>query len=381
MRSSHSWLGGGRHRFGSIVQQRVQALQARAAVADDRDADRDVLADRGGVDVDVHDRGLGGEGVRLAGDPVVEPDPDPQEQVAGAGAHVGGVGAMHAEHPQEERVVSGESPEAHEGGRDRGPGSVRQPRQLFRAAGEDNPASGEDQRAPGLGQQPRCRPKLFRVGLRVGGVGAGRELEGSREPGAGRGDVLGDVHEHGAGTSRAGQVKRLLEDGREVGDVFDEVVVLGAGAGDADDVHLLEGVVADQVSRHLTGEHDDGDRVREGRGDAGHGVRRPRPGGHQADPHLARSPRVAVGGVDGPLLVPDEDVADRRARQFVIDVDHGPSGEPEERVHPFALQHLHQNPGAGHLHGSSPVVSRAKKNRYRLGAGNGFCSARFFRVR
>ena len=77
---------GGRHRFGSIVQQRVQALQARAAVADDRDADRDVLADRGGVDVDVHDRGLGGEGVRLARDPVVEPDPDRQEQVAGAGA-------------------------------------------------------------------------------------------------------------------------------------------------------------------------------------------------------------------------------------------------------------------------------------------------------
>ena len=55
------------------------------------------------------------------------------------------------------------------------------------------------------------------------------------------------------------------------------IVVLGAGAGDARDVALLEGVVADEVRRDLSGEDDDRDGVHVGRGDAGDSVRGPGP--------------------------------------------------------------------------------------------------------
>ncbi len=48
-----------------------------------------------------------------------------------------------------------------------------------------------------------------------------------------------------------------MHDAGEVVDVADEVVVLGAGPGDADRVALLEGVRADEMGRNLAGDADE----------------------------------------------------------------------------------------------------------------------------
>ena len=61
----------------------------------------------------------------------------------------------------------------------------------------------------------------------------------------------------GPGPAAAGDVERLVHHARQVVDVLDQVIVLGAGPGDAGGVGLLEGVVADQVRRHLAGQADD----------------------------------------------------------------------------------------------------------------------------
>ncbi len=109
------------------------------AVAHHRDGHRYVFTDRGGVDVDVDDFGLASEGVGLAGDPVVEPHADGDQKVAVAGAHVGPVGAVHADHAQPEGIGAGKGSQAHQGGRDRGPGFAREFGEGRRGFGQDKP--------------------------------------------------------------------------------------------------------------------------------------------------------------------------------------------------------------------------------------------------
>jgi anti-sigma factor ChrR (cupin superfamily) len=78
-----------------------------------------VLADLGRVDVGVDDLGERREGRQLAGDPVVEPGAEGDEQVGLLQAGDGGDRAVHARHAQVERVAVGEGAAGHQGGHDR----------------------------------------------------------------------------------------------------------------------------------------------------------------------------------------------------------------------------------------------------------------------
>ena len=142
-------------------------------------------------------------------------------------------------------------------------------------------------------------------------------------------------------------MERLLDDPGEVLAVLDQEVVLGRGARDADVVGLLEGVVADQVRRHLAREGDDRDRVHERVLQRRHEVGRRRTRGDQADAGPAGRPGVALGRVPGGRLLADEDVAYAlEVVQDVVDRQHGPAGQAEDEVHAFALQALEQYPRA-----------------------------------
>ena len=100
----------------------------------------------------------------------------------------------------------------------------------------------------------------------------------------------------------------------ELGGVLHQVIVLGAVAGDADGVGLLEGVGADQRGRHLAGDDDHRDRVHQRVGDAGDRVGRAGAGGDEHDAGLAGRARIALRGVGRGLFVADEDVLDRGCR-------------------------------------------------------------------
>ena len=147
----------------------------------------------------------------------------------------------------------------------------------------------------------------------------------------------------GPGPARPGDVERLGDDPRDVVRVPDEVVVLGHRQGDAGDVDLLEGVLAEQGGRHVAGDRHDRDRVEEGGPDAGHEVRGARAGRPHADPDPAGDPGVAVGRVGAALLVADEDVAELGiVAEDVVERQDDPARVAEEDVDALAEERLAQ---------------------------------------
>ena len=75
-------------------------FQTGFTIADHRYRYRNVFADGGRVNVNVHDFRLRRESIGFAGNAVIEPYPDGYHQIAGAGAHVCTVSAVHSNHAE-----------------------------------------------------------------------------------------------------------------------------------------------------------------------------------------------------------------------------------------------------------------------------------------
>ena len=233
-----------------------------------------VLVDRGAVDIDVDLLRSWREGVDPAGDAVVEARADADHHVAIVHGVVGLVGAMHAEHAEPLLVGGGISAEPHQG---RGDGIAGHAHEFAQSLarlrpGIDDAAAGVEDRALGIGDEVDggrdralvavdLRPIALMLRVGEAGIDAFGEL-----------DVLGDVHDHGSGAAGARDVERLVQDAAQIVHVLHEIIVLGAWPGDADGVAFLERVVADEMGRHLAGDADDGDRIHQRIGQAGHRV-------------------------------------------------------------------------------------------------------------
>ena len=159
--------------------------------------------------------------------------------------------------------------------------------------------------------------------------------------------VLGDVHEHRARTAAARHGKGLAHGRRHVLGRSDEVVVLGDRQGDAGDVGLLKRVGSDQLAADLAGDADDRRRVHHRRRDAGHHIGRARSRGRDRDADLAGRARVAVRHVRRPLLVTDEDVANRVLQHRVVGGQNRAARVAEHIGHPFAHERFPENLCAG----------------------------------
>ncbi len=85
--------------------------------------------------------------------------------------------------------------------------------------------------------------------------------------------------------------------------ILDQIVMLGAGAGDAGGVGFLKGVIADQVGRYLAGQADDGNRIHQRVGKAGNGIRCTRTTGYQNNADLSGRTCVTFGGMHGCLFM------------------------------------------------------------------------------
>ncbi len=334
-----------------VLEEAVDVLQGALRVAHDRQVHDDVLVDRRGVHVDVDDLGVGRKGVDLARHAVVKAGPDADEKIAVADGHVGEIGAVHARHAEKERVRAREGAEAHEGRCDRELGPSGEGPQLIRCLAQQDASAGH-QHGPFRGPQHLQELDVFlggRLGRQRQLCGVDLDLRGVVVHLRGD-DVFRQIDEHRPGTARAGDVEGLVDGVGQLVGIANEIVVLGAGTGDAGDVALLEGVVADEVRGHLPREDDDGDGVHVGRGDPRHGVRGAGAGGGKRHADLSRCAGIAVGGVYGRLFVADEDVLEFAAVQLVIDVDDGTARVSEHDVHSLRLQALDQNLGSFHFH-------------------------------
>ena len=76
---------------------------------------------------------------------------------------------------------------------------------------------------------------------------------------------FGNVDHDRAGPAAGGDMERLVQRARQIGDVLDQIIVFGARPGDADRVAFLERVVADEMGRHLPGDDDERDRIAQAR--------------------------------------------------------------------------------------------------------------------
>ncbi len=236
--------------------QRAAVRRRAHVVAHDPDIDLNVLVDRGRVDVDVDFARMRREGVEAPGDAVVEPRPDAGHDVAIVHGEVCLVGAVHAEHAEPLRVGGRHRAEPHKGRGHRKAGEAEELAQQPRRGrpGIDDAAAGVEQRTLRRRHQGDGRLDLVAVAVELRPVTPVRKFVRPCVGAGGELDVLGDIDHHGAGPPARGHIERLVQHARQVGDVLDQVIVLGAGPGDADRIALLEGVVADHVGRHLAGD-------------------------------------------------------------------------------------------------------------------------------
>jgi len=178
--------------------------------------------------------------------------------------------AVHAHHAQVERVRGRESAQAQQR---QGYGNLRalsQSAHLLHRARFDDAMAGQDHRPLGIADQLRglLQPGLVHVQHGMGPIGA-RPGGGKVEDGRGLLRVLGNIHQHRAGTAGLGDLEGVADGGRNVFSTVDQEVVLGHRQGDAGDVHFLKGVGAQHLAGDLAGNADHGDGIQHGRGDAG----------------------------------------------------------------------------------------------------------------
>ena len=246
-------------------------------------------------------------------------------------------------------LVDGTDPEQRPGDRDLGLLGERD--EVVPGLRVEHAVTGQDDRPPGPGDLGGGRLELARVSVHVRTEAGqpGDDFLGARMRGAGLllERVLGDVDVDRARPAGARDVERLGHDARQVVRVADQVVVLGHRQGDAVDVDLLEGVLADQRGRDVAGDRDHRDRIEERGPDARDEVGGTRARGAHAHPHPTGDAGIAVGRVGAALLVPDEDVAELGvvAQDVVERQDHA-ARVAEEDVDTLEQERLAQDIGA-----------------------------------
>jgi len=138
-----------------------------------------------------------------------------------------------------------------------------------------------------------------------------------------------------------------VDDAFQVLDPFDQIVVLGARAGDADGVRLLEGVGADQMGRDLAGQDHQGDGIHQGVDDRGDGVGRAGARRRQHHAGLAGGAGVALRRVARALLVARQHVTQARLmKEGVIDRQHRAARIAEQVGYPLIHQGADDDLGA-----------------------------------
>ena len=249
---------------------------------------------------------------------------------------------MHAQHPNELLIRSRVGPQPHQGVGNRHaghPGELDQQLRGFRAC-VDHPAPGVDDRTLGLRQRLNGFLHLSEIALEPRLVGRAADVRLLLvDVGLVHQHVFGQVDDNGAGAAGRRDQKGLVNNARDVFNLLHQVVVLGTGAGDAGGIGFLEGVLPDQMGRHLPGQADNRNGVHERVGQARDSVGRTGAGGHQHTAHFTGRAGIALGRVDRRLLVAHEDVPDRiLLKQGIVNRQDCAAGIAEDDFYPLLDQ-------------------------------------------
>ena len=358
-----------------VLDDLDEFLDDEATVADDRHVRATHLALLRRVDIDVDDLGLGGECRHLAGDAVVEPGAERNEEVTLLHRRDGRGRAVHTGHPEVQRVAVRERSSCHQRGDHGDLGEFGQfPERLGGASLEDAAPDIEHRALAGqeefgclldhlwvpLGDRPITGERVRHLGVRgpvpVHGVGE---------------NVLGDVDQHRAGATRACEVEGLTDHQGEVLGAHHQFVVLGDAAGDADGVALLERVGADRCGGHLTGDANHRNRVHERIAQRRDHVGGCWPRCDHRNPGTARDVGVSLSHVAGTLFVAHEDVTNRGIEKRVVRGQDAAAGQAEHDLDVLHLERLDERLGSGQFHGTSYFSSTRASGWVRVGVLDG----------
>ena len=165
-----------------------------------------------------------------------------------------------------------ERAQPHQSGGDRNRKLAGQGCQLIGGIAQHHTTTHVQHRTAGLQQHGDRFFHLAGMSLKIRLVAANLHGFGINELCLGDLHILGEIHQHRTRSAGSGNVEGLLHNRGNILDIPYQKTVLGAGAGNADDIDFLEGIVTDQRRGDLTGYDHHGDRVHVGRGNTGDGV-------------------------------------------------------------------------------------------------------------
>ena len=326
---------------------RQQGFEHLGQIADERHVDLNVLVDLRRIDLDVDLLRVDCVSCERASNAIIEAHAAGDEQIGLLNRLVHPCLAVHAHHAERERMRGGEAAEPEQRRGDGNLQTLGQREYLLASAGLNHAVSGKNHRTfRGANQLHSLEDRvLFRAQHGMGSIRLGR---GCREIECRRSllGILGDVDQHGAGTSRLRDEQRFADGRSNVFGARYDVIVFRHRQSNAGDVDLLESVCAEHLARDLAGDAEQRDGVHHRGGNAGHHVGRARTGGSNGHADFAGCARIAIGHVHRTLLVPDEDVADGEFAQRVVCGQNGAAGIAEDLAHALALEGGPENLGS-----------------------------------
>ena len=135
-----------------------------------------------------------------------------------------------------------------------------------------------------------------------------------------------------------------MHDARQIIHVFDEIIMLGACACDADRVGLLKRIGADEMGRHLAGNAYHGNGIHQRIGQAGHRIGRAGAGGDKHNAAFTAGTGIALSRMGRALFMADKNMLNiLLLEQFVINRQYGAAGIAEYMLNTLILQRLQDN--------------------------------------
>ena len=233
----------------------------------------------------------------------------------------------------------------------------------------DHAAADVEHRPPGLRAAGRPPPRSARRrAARASGSRAGPCTGGQDQVDRGLQDVLGQVDQdraRPAGARRCGRPRRSPPECAPTSVTSSLCLVIGAVMPVMSD--SWKASVPIMRGRHLAGDRHHRNRVHVGVGQRGDQVGRARAAGGHADADPAGGPGVALGGVPGALLVPDQHVPQRGRPQRVVGRQDRAARQAEDDIDALATPGCGRAPGLRSLPRVAPSfrsfeVARETKN-------------------
>ena len=240
-------------------------------------------------------------------DPVVKSGSDREQEITAADCIVGGIGAVHADISNKKRMQRRDGASSHDGCDNRDAGFFHYLCKLRVCPGDIDAAACQKERLFRLVEK---LDRLFQLPHMDAGIGlVAAEVDGLRvfcRPHF-RHDIFGKVHQYRTRAAGAGNIEGFLDDSSQIGPLPYGDTVFGDISGDADNVHLLESVVSNQMLGYLTGKTYKRHAVIIGCGKSGDQVGSARTAGDQTDADLSGCSCIGIRFMGQRLLMPGKD--------------------------------------------------------------------------